>query len=89
MKRSVAGLALASLIALPIGCASTPSPTTKTEVRRVTPPESLTEPTARPPIRVETNADLAKVLTRYVEAVRTCNGDKAAIRAWADGVEGR
>ena len=51
------------------------------------PPASLLADCPAPPADLRTNADLARYAAELQTALATCNGDKAALRAWAEGAK--
>lgn len=76
------GLISLSLLILLTGCATTERTTV---VERALPPAHLLEDCTSPfPVHPRTNGELAKHLGDWRAALRACNTDKAALRAWAE-----
>lgn len=76
----LSGLTLLSLL----GC-STPS--TLTKVERLTPPTEYIQDCPGDGYKVVLTGDLPEALRRSRAALKLCNADKAALRAWAAGVQ--
>lgn len=76
------GLTSLFLMASLTGCATTEYITV---VERALPPAHLLEDCKGPvPIRPKTNGELTEHLGEWRAALRNCNTDKAALRAWAE-----
>lgn len=78
------GLLSLSLMLSLTGCSTTKHvPVVAREVRELPPAHLLQDCPEPAPIRPVVNSDLLLVLNHWRNALRACNADKAALRAWA------
>lgn len=83
------GLILLSLTMLLTSCATRTLPG-ETKVIKLVPDSDYTEETREPviPEGKLTNRDLKNLCDARLEALRSCNSDKASVRAWANSTGG-
>ena len=81
-RRRASGAIILCLLLSLTACGSNP-PASSTRTERLLPPASLLVETFAPIRSVVVNGDLADLYLDTRDALKSCNDDKAAIRAWA------
>lgn len=82
MKRLLTGAMIACLLVFASGCSTTREPVTRTEVKRISPPESLYPECREPEVTIETNGDLARGFRAMRTALTQCRSGMEQVKEW-------
>lgn len=76
-------MVLPFLLMFLIGCATSADPVVQTRTVREGPPEALFPACEEPPVRLETNGDLARAFYSMRAALTECRGGVEALQDWS------